>query len=468
MMCNRLDSIIQSYSGMLIDSVCKSIRIPSLYSPEDADFPYGVEIERAACHARKTAHELGFRTIDVDRMVSWAEYGNSDEVVAVMGHLDIVSPGKGWSFDPYAGTVEDGYILGRGSQDDKGPLFSSLFALKAVADLNFPLQRKIRIIFGVDEETGLMRDVETYLKKEGVPVMAFTPDGEYPIVNTEKGTIKAKAVKKFSENTSKTHIMKLKGGESLGSVPAYAYAVLKGQLWILTQMRKDIEELTAKLSWNVSCSIEDDTMKISVFGKASHASLPDLGENAIARLLFILALLDIEDEQRCYVRFLVDSIGEKTNGSGLGINAEHPHSGNVSINLALAEADRHGMEIQIGVYIPANTIEFEAACSKLKKLFKAHGCEMEIISKISPMYVSEENILIKTLQAGYFKATGKKPRLLSMCGSTYSKKMPNMVPFGATFSGEDDRAHAVDERLLISNLLESARIMAYAILEMAQ
>ena len=126
------------------------------------------------------------------------------------------------------------------------------------------------------------------------------------------------------------------------------------------------------------------------------------------------------------------------------------------------------MEIQIGVYIPANTIEFEAACSKLKKLFKAHGCEMEIISKISPMYVSEESILIKTLQAGYFKATGKKPRLLSMCGSTYSKKMPNMVPFGATFSGEDDRAHVVDERLLISNLLESARIMAYAILEMAQ
>ena len=75
---------------------------------------------------------------------------------------------------------------------------------------------------------------------------------------------------------------------------------------------------------------------------------------------------------------------------------------------------------------------------------------------------------IKTLQRGYRGATGKEPYLVSMCGGTYSKRMPNMVPYGATFENEDDRAHGANERLLITNLMESTRLMAYAILEMAK
>lgn len=469
-MDKRLDSIVKSYSTRLVNCVCESIRIPSIYTPGEDGSHYGKEIATAAEHAMAEAKKLGFRVVDLDGAVAWAEYGTSEETVAVMGHLDIVPPGDGWDFDPYSGIVENGYILGRGSQDDKGPLFSSLFALKAVVDLGIPLKRKVRVIFGLDEETGKMRDVEAYLKSEGAPLMAFTPDGEYPVVNTEKGAIKFKAHKIFAENSSSKglSIVAVNGGESLGSVPAQAYAIIRGVNFMLTSASKNIEQKASRLSWNVSCRIDEDTLKVSTTGKAAHATLPELGENAIGRLLVLLADIDISGEYGSYLKFLAEKIGVDTKGISMEINAEHPHSGNLTLNLALIEGDAETVTISVGIYVPANTVPFEAVCFRIEKEFNDQGAEIEILSRIPPLFVSEDSMLIKKLQAAYYNATGKEPKLISMCGSTYSKKMPNMVPFGATFTGEEERAHGANERALISNLLESTRIMAYAILEMAK
>ena len=82
------------------------------------------------------------------------EYGEGDEMIAVLGHLDIVPAGDGWTYPPFEGRIADGKIYGRGTTDDKGPLIASLFALKAIKDAGIKLKRRIRIIFGTDEESG--------------------------------------------------------------------------------------------------------------------------------------------------------------------------------------------------------------------------------------------------------------------------------------------------------------------------
>ena len=468
-MDQKLDLIVKSYAAELVGCVCESIRIPSLLAPGSASAPYGPEIAAAVAHAAAMAKNLGFGVTDLGGDVAWAEYGDGEEVVAAMGHLDIVAPGDGWNFDPYAGVVEDGYILGRGAQDDKGPVFGTLFALRAVADLGVPLRRKVRIIFGTDEENGRMRDVDAYLKNEGLPVMAFTPDGEYPIVNTEKGALKFKAQKCFSAKTAEgIRLFSIRGGEGLGSVPAEAHALLGGNLSQLFVAREKIEKHAAKNSWNVSCEICDGRMKVSVSGRAAHATLPELGENAAGRLLVLLSHLDIVGERGDYIHFLADAIGTDVKGTRLSIDARHPHSGSLTLNLGLIEGDEDSLEVWIGVYVPAGTRPFESVCFSLENAFSKYGAKIETIAKVPPMFMPEEHELIGKLKMAYFKATGEEPRLIGMCGSTYSKKMPNMVPFGSTFAGEDDRAHAANERLLVNNLLESTRIMAYAILEMAR
>jgi succinyl-diaminopimelate desuccinylase len=467
-MNRTLDSIVKSYSERLVDCVCESIRIPSVYSCGDTEHPYGNGIEEAAKHARLHARKLGFRTAKIGGHVSWAEFGDSDETIAVMGHLDVVQPGNGWDFDPYSGEVKNGYILGRGSQDDKGPLFASLFALRTVADLDVPLKRKVRIIFGTDEETGKMRDVEAYLCHEEVPIMAFTPDGEFPIVNTEKGVLKFKAYKEFQKNfPSEIHLLEIHGGESLGSVPAHASATLIGDSAQISIACEKIKNMASARSWNVTCEIGAETMSISVSGKAAHATLPELGQNAIGQLLILLSVTEISGEEGEYIRFLANSIGTDTSGTILNISTSHPHSGSLTLNLALVSGGTNGITIQVGVYVPANTLPFDAVRNTLKEAFSSHSASIEIIAEAPPLFFPEDHILIKKLKAGYFNATGEDPKLISMCGGTYSKKMPNMVPFGAAFSEDEDRSHAANERIMISNLIKGARIMAYAILEMA-
>ncbi len=471
-MAPKLDGIVRSYLPKIVQSVCESVRIPSLYREDGSGFPYGMDVAAAADHAMSCARGLGFRVRDLGGKVCWAEYGESAEgegCAAAMGHLDIVPPGDGWSFDPFCGTVRSGYILGRGTQDDKGPLFSSLYALKAVADLGVPLRRQVRVIFGMDEESGRMRDVEAYLASEKPPLLAFTPDGAYPVVNAEKGSVKFRAEARFADSGAEAlRLESLRAGHSLGAVPAHAEAVLGGERKAVEAAAALMAESAHKHKWQLTIHGDGGQLFVSVEGKAAHATLPSLGSNAAGRLFVLLAAAGVSGEAGAFIRFMAEKFGVESDGASLGIKASHPHCGDLTVNLAMAEGGADRMAITCGVYLPAQTISFDEVCGTLRKNFEEAGASFTPISSTKPFCYEPDHPLIAALCRGYGRATGKEARLVSMCGGTYAKKMPNMTPYGATFDGEDDRAHGADERVLISNLLESTRLMAYALLEMAQ
>ena len=135
------------------------------------------------------AESMGFRTCNVDNHVGWCEYGEGEEMAAVLGHLDVVPAGEGWSVPPYEGKVIDGKIYGRGAMDDKGPTVAALYSLWAIKESAVKLNKRIRLFFGLSEENG-GNDIRYYLENGGeIPVMGFTPDGEYPVIHGEKGFI---------------------------------------------------------------------------------------------------------------------------------------------------------------------------------------------------------------------------------------------------------------------------------------
>ena len=130
---------------------------------------------------------MGFQTRDVDGHCGWCEYGEGEEMVAVLCHLDVVPAGDGWHYPPYDCTWAGGRIYGRGVIDDKGPAAAALYALKAVRDSGAPLHRRVRLLVGCNEEKG-SSCIRHYVEAGGeIPVMGFTPDGMYPIINGEKG-----------------------------------------------------------------------------------------------------------------------------------------------------------------------------------------------------------------------------------------------------------------------------------------
>lgn len=121
--------------------------------------------------------KLGFPTENMDDRVGWCEYGEGEEMVAVLGHLDVVPAGDGWTeSEPFSGEIKNGRIYGRGTMDDKGPMVAAVYALAALKQSGFQPSRRIRVIFGTNEETGC-GDMAWYASHGGeMPVMGFTPE----------------------------------------------------------------------------------------------------------------------------------------------------------------------------------------------------------------------------------------------------------------------------------------------------
>ena len=161
----------------MIACLRETVSIPSVQQEPAPGAPYGIPVRQCLDQVADAAEKLGFSPVSVDNHVLWCEYGTGEEMVAVLGHLDVVPAGDGWTCDPWGGEIKDGKIWGRGTTDDKGPSIAALFALAALRDSGLPLRRRVRLLLGCNEETG-SADIKYYLAQGGeVPVMGFTPDG---------------------------------------------------------------------------------------------------------------------------------------------------------------------------------------------------------------------------------------------------------------------------------------------------
>ncbi|MBW8876459.1 MAG: M20/M25/M40 family metallo-hydrolase [Acidobacteria bacterium] len=77
--------------------------------------------------------------------------------VLLLHHMDVVPPGPGWSVEPFAGRVRDGYLWGRGALDDKSLGIVQLAALVDLKRRRAPLARDVIFLAVADEENGGLR-----------------------------------------------------------------------------------------------------------------------------------------------------------------------------------------------------------------------------------------------------------------------------------------------------------------------
>ena len=118
----------------------------------------------------------------------WIFVGGGDELLGVLGHVDVVPAGTGWYTDPFGPVIKDGKLYARGASDDKGPTVAAYYALKMIRDLELPVSKRIRVIIGTDEESG-WGCMDHYLNVAETPDFGFSPDAYFPIINGEKGNV---------------------------------------------------------------------------------------------------------------------------------------------------------------------------------------------------------------------------------------------------------------------------------------
>ena len=462
----KLHAWIDTHQDEIVSALQGVLRIPSLKAPSvGTNAPYGQPLREALDYTLTLCDQLGFRTRDFDGYAGHAEFGEGSEYVGALGHLDVVPEGDGWNFPPYGATLDNGFIYARGSADDKGPTFAALFAAKALLDSGLPLKRRIRLIFGCDEESGF-GCVKHYFEvaNEERPVVGFTPDAGFPLIYAEKGIANLILEKQLPGGDFPLRIERASGGQRPNMVPDHAEAHLTGTSDALAEAARILGKYWDK---NVTFDQTGTGITVHAYGKSAHGSTPINGDNAVARLAKALAELPLP-EADIWLNWVIKTVD--TTGTLLGIAHTDDVAGPLACNLGILEyTPENRVRLTYNVRYPV-TWNIEALTESSRSLLEKEGWTLAEVQDQPPLYVPLDQEPVATLLRIYQEETGDtttKP--YTMGGGTYARATPFTVAFGASFPGSTDGpAHEIDERIAVDTILRAAKIYAHAFYELAK
>lgn len=440
---SKIKNIVNENSKDMIESIKAAVRINSVMDEDTAteSMPFGKGVDESLRKTLEIAKSLGFKTVYKDGYYGYAEIGEGEELIGILGHIDVVPIGdeSKWKFPPFSATEEDGYIYGRGTQDDKGPTIAAMYAVKALLDAGVKFEKRVRFIIGGDEEN-LWRCIAKYTENgEEIPSMGFTPDSSFPVTNAEKSLVQFY----LRGNGSKEINLNISG--ALNAVPGVA-----------NYTGKLADKLTEKLD-ELKFDYEKDGESVTVIGKRVHAASADKGVNAIERLCKALYEIGVEDDVVRFVAELSDSVGSK-----ILPNCVDDVSGTLTLNLGELIINEKESKIGFDSRVPVK-FTIEDLEDAVKEKATNYGLEFEEFDRLKSLYVPADSELIKTLVSVYEQETGLEGTPKSSGGATYAKALDNCVAFGAMFPFDKKTEHQENERVNIKNMIKATEIYALSV-----
>ena len=463
-----LDQAIESMQNDLVETLKGWLRIPSLKAPVSApNAPFGPDIRRMLDLTLADATRLGFSPRDIDGYAADMEIGQGEETVAVLAHLDVVPAGEGWHTPPFEPVVKDGKLYARGVVDNKGPSVAAMFAMKAIRDAGIPLKKKVRLVLGCDEESG-WADIAYYKEHIGLPNVGFSPDAGYPLINTEKGICRLILELALpEEGVAPFPIRAIHSGERANVIPSAAVAELGGDFQTIQCKAIAFAKKTSDAaSYPIQIEPIEGGAQVTVGGVGGHASMPELGKNAAARLLQLLAALEAGGKSRPAIALLAEAIGGDTDGTGFGIAGSDGVSGPLTINLGILTLAEGKLTATFDVRYPVLFSEEQIVRFVTMRTEEA-GFTVRTGHGNPPHHVPETRPVVRALLSAYEKVTGLPPSTMAIGGGTYARAMGEAVAFGSVFPDEEALAHQADEYMALDRLFLNTRIIAHAIVALA-
>ena len=441
------EKMVQDFRGLL--------KINSVGGIDDISeqFPYGQNVYAGIDYMKHLALADGFEIQEFDGHALAITLGEGAQRIDVVCHLDVVKPGVGWTHEPFGAEVVGDLIYGRGAQDDKGPAIVVYTALKEIkqklqAGKITPLKRQLRVVFGCDEER-TMNDMKYYLSKAGEPTFAFTPDGFFPLSIGEKG-----ALMWTLKSSISSVIQSLDGGLQCNVVPPFARAILHGvdpeTLRDCLQRENTVYEL----------EYVGEELLLSVKGKAAHASRPELGENAILRLLKSIAQASGDALAKMLYNTFADAYGV---AADMAIQSET--MGRLTLNLGVLRIENGELYAEVDCRYP-----MEADAAKLTQLLnnQLHGITVVLDYDAKPTLQDAFDPFIKILADNYqhWAKDDINPPLISG-GVSYSKVFQHCVAFGPHRPNDVSLAHQADECISIKEMKKLLQIYTQTMIDLS-
>lgn len=456
-----MSTYIEKHHDAFVAHLQQLIRFESVFDDSDPAHPFGAENTKALEFMLALGREHGFRTRNLDNKVGYIEYGEGQDYVAVLTHLDVVPPGQGWTYGPFEGRVESGKLIGRGALDDKGPVMMAFYALLALKDEGFVPKHRIRLIMGLNEETG-SDCMKHYVASEPQPVAGFTPDADFPVIFAEKGILQMALTKTLqpSLRDGGLHIVSIEGGTAGNMVPDRCRSVLRGVLPIA----HIIEAFNGEYGDVMTLDQEGEMIILEAKGKSAHGSQPDHGTNAISLMMKCLDCLDLEiGDGANFVRGYVRRIGFELDGQSLGIARSDEDSGPLTLNVGLIKINEEQAKIDLDIRYPVTTDKDRIFGEVYQEILAFEGWNSEIKRHKAALYHPKDSQLVTQLMSVYQKATGDlEAQPIAIGGGTYARSVENTVAFGILLPYMEDNMHqanefiALDDTLKITNILREA------------
>lgn len=446
-----IDRFVEENTENLIRDIARLVSVNSVEGEPEPGAPFGRGPREALDTALQIARELGLETVDCEGMIGYAALGEGDRYLATVTHVDVVPAGEGWSADPFALREREGYLIGRGVTDDKGPSVLCLYALKYLRERNIPLRYPVRALLGVNEETR-MDDVKYYLKRYPAPLFCFSPDANFPLCNGEKGICHGRIVSRHPSED----ILEIQGGTVVNAVPARAEALVRAKALSPTERVK--AELVGEELW-----------KLTAHGIGGHASTPEDTVNAVGILVEYLLENGVgSGDERAFLSLLKRLHGN-TDGSGVGAAADDGLFQPLTIIGSVIGMEDGRLFQAFDCRYPTNM-----SGEKLKAALERQAGELAQIvidNDKPPFYLSVDNPAVQICLEAYNTITGENAQAYTIGGGTYARLFPNAVSFGPEHPERPQPAfagpiHGADEAAGKSELLEALKIYILALLEL--
>jgi succinyl-diaminopimelate desuccinylase len=213
---------------------------------------------------------------------------------------------------------------------------------------------------------------------------------------------------------------------------------------------------------------QGSALSITASGKAAHASTPYDGENALAKLLQFLSRQQYSPVgAKRYLETIARLFLDPCYGKNLGVADEDALSKlTVAPTILHVDEKQGSLSCDMRFTLTRKVAYFQ---EKLTFITQQNRLVLADWSGAEPLYAGEDSPLSAGLLKAYRDFTGDtQSQPIIMGGGTYAKKLPNFLAFGPVFPGGPHLAHQADEYIDCKEWLNTAKIYARAIYELAK
>lgn len=435
---------IEIISNDIVNDIETLVKIPSIRDLQSAtvDAPFGNDIKTAFQVFGRLAKQKGFLVKDFSGYAMHASTAEGNEYIGVLAHLDVVEAGDIalWNSDPFKMKVKDGMLYGRGVNDDKGPLIAVFYATYLLIKQKLPMKYPIRLIVGGAEET-TWECMNHYFLHNKQPICGFSPDGNFPIVNGEKGILQVSF--SYPEATSEIHIYTEKRLNYVCDKLIVELPLYKDRKFI---HHANIIEKTS------TC------LRVIYNGKTALSRNPQKGENALFHFVKdFLQCTYVDENLKNMIQMLHEQFEDDNYGIKSGLYAEDIDMGTTSVCPMSLNWHDDIFELCLDIRYTKSTNE-KHLMKRASQIAIKYKANVSIIRHKRLLYVDPNSVLIKSLKQAYYKVMKEDAATLSKGGASYARVLDQGVAFGATFPNEDPCVHMPNEHMSISSLLKACEI----------